>query len=115
MKKKFALLVLVLSFSARGFAAEHATSMQSNRDMQHNDMQLGAQRCYSATGVVRKVERDRGVVTIFYDAVPELHWPPMTMPFAVRDNNLFEHFEVGERVDFEFVLEAHTALIVTVK
>ena len=82
---------------------------------ERHDMNGNKVRCYTATGVVRNIDRDNGNVTIYYDAVPALMWPPMTMPFAVKDRSLFDRFKVGEKIEFEFVLEARTGVIVGVK
>lgn len=115
MKKMFALFAIGLNLSLQGYTAELDMHMMKNKVVRHHDMDQNKQRCFIATGVVRKIDRDNGIVTIFYDAVLALMWPPMTMPFAVRDDALFERFKIGEWIEFEFVLEEKTGVIVAIK
>lgn len=114
MKIIMIVLGMILSVSMQGYAAESGSPLMNQPVMRQN-MHGDKVRCYKATGVVIKVDRDNGNVTIFYDAVPALMWPPMTMPFAVSDKTLFDRLKVGEKIEFEFVLEKRTGLIVAVK
>jgi Cu/Ag efflux protein CusF len=52
-------------------------------------------------GVVRAIDPDAKRVTIAYEAVDELNWPPGTMPFAVYKAELLETVRVGDRVRFK--------------
>ena len=52
-------------------------------------------------GVVRAIDPGASQVTIAYDAVDELNWPPGTMPFTVYKADLLKAVTVGERVRFK--------------
>lgn len=48
------------------------------------------------------VEVDADTVTLEHEAVPELKWPPMTMPFKLADRALAKVLTKGRVVDFSF-------------
>ena len=53
------------------------------------------------TGVVRAIDPAAKRITIAYEAVDELNWPPGTMPFEVYKAELLETVKVGDRVRFK--------------
>lgn len=61
-----------------------------------------AQTTHPATGVVKKIDAQAGVVTFAHEAVPSMNWPAMTMGFQVKDKALLDKLAVGKKVDFEF-------------
>lgn len=114
MENIFALILIGLIVSMPVRAAEQA--MQSHKgssEKQHLMGQMSA-RCFKSAGTVRKIDQSNNIVTIFHDAIPELGWPSMTMPFGVRKKELLGQFRVGEKVAFEFVIEEKNSVIVSV-
>ena len=67
---------------------------------------------YKAKGSVKSVNKSAGKVTISHDAIPDLHWPAMTMQFGVADQKLLDELAAGKKVDFRFV-QRGTDYIVT--
>jgi Cu/Ag efflux protein CusF len=61
-------------------------------------------------GVVRAIDSGANQVTIAYDAVDELNWPPGTMPFTVYKSDLLKAITVGERVRFKLDSQRIVAL-----
>jgi Cu/Ag efflux protein CusF len=57
---------------------------------------------HTATGVVKKVETDRGVITLRHEPIASLGWPAMTMPFAVKDKKILAAVKNDQRVEFTF-------------
>ncbi len=53
---------------------------------------------YKLTGVVRKVDKDAGSVTIRHDAIPGF-MEAMTMPFEVKDKVLLDDVRTGDEVE----------------
>jgi Cu/Ag efflux protein CusF len=51
-------------------------------------------------GVVKSIDTAGDRITIAYDAVDALDWPPGTMPFAVSKPDLLNGIIVGEKVSF---------------
>ncbi|MFA6901772.1 MAG: copper-binding protein [Gallionellaceae bacterium] len=72
-------------------------------------------RSFRATGIVRKVDPENGIVIIFHAPVDDLMWPSMTMPFAVQDRDLLGRIKVGEKLSFEFVRDVRNGVIVGIK
>jgi Cu/Ag efflux protein CusF len=51
-------------------------------------------------GVVKAIDAQSGRVTIGYDAVDALGWPPGSMPFVVSKTDLLQGVTVGEKIQF---------------
>jgi len=51
-------------------------------------------------GIVKSIDLPAGRIVLAHE--PVLHWPAMTMPFAVSDRALLRGRKAGERVVFEF-------------
>jgi Cu(I)/Ag(I) efflux system membrane fusion protein len=67
-----------------------------SRGQQATAQQLSVQ----GKGIVKSIDLSAGRIILAHE--PVLHWPAMTMPFAVRDRALLRGRKVGERVMFEF-------------
>lgn len=63
-----------------------------------------APRAYEVEGTVRRIDRADRSITIAHEDVPG-YMPAMTMPFTVRDPQLFEGLAEGDRIRFRFVAE----------
>ena len=117
MKKLLAAILMGLALSVQGVSAgqdqgvhRHAASYVPPPGVGQT---LG--RSFLATGTVRKVDRENGVVTIFHQPVAALMWPSMTMPFAVGDKAMLERLKVGEQVEFEFARDDKNVVITHIK
>ncbi|HAW25204.1 MAG TPA: hypothetical protein DCX38_17920, partial [Pseudomonas sp.] len=55
----------------------------------------------TATGTVKKVDKDKETVTIAHGPVEALGWPSMTMGFKAQPGQL-EGVKEGDRVEFDF-------------
>jgi Cu/Ag efflux protein CusF len=51
-------------------------------------------------GVVKSIDADAGRLTIAYDTVEALGWPPGTQPFPVGKTALLAGVTVGEKIRF---------------
>jgi Cu(I)/Ag(I) efflux system protein CusF len=90
---KFLLkLIVLLSFAGIAFAQTH-----------------------QATGVVKGVKADKGLVTLKHDPIKSLNWPGMTMDFNVRDKKLLAGLKPEQKVTFEFVQEKSGSVITAIK
>jgi len=90
---KFLLkLMLLLSFASIAFAQTH-----------------------QATGVVKRIEAAKGVVSVKHDPVKSLNWPGMTMNFSVRDPKLLAGVKPEQQIKFEFVEEKGRYVITGIK
>lgn len=56
---------------------------------------------WETKGVIKRIERDRGTITIHHEDVPG-YMPAMTMPFWVESADQFEGLAEGDAVTFRF-------------
>lgn len=56
---------------------------------------------YHAQGIIKKITPQ--TVTIAHQAITDLHWPPMTMQFALPSSGEGTSLHPGDNVDFTFV------------
>ena len=117
--KTLRLSALLLSIIT-GAGLAHADTMNGagmqNKPMK--DMATPGQmagKTHHAVGIVKKVDMGRSRVTIAHGAVASLHWPAMTMSFAVKDKKLFDVLAEGKKVEFDFIQEDGASTIVFAK
>lgn len=72
-------------------------------------------RTFAAVGVVRKVDPENGILTMYLEPVPALKWPSMIRIFSVSDKSLFERFKVGEKLKFEFERDESNEMTIDLK
>ena len=90
---KFLLkLALVLLFAGTAFAQTHQT-----------------------TGVVKRIDAAKGVVSVKHEPVKSLNWPGMTMNFAVRDPKLLAGVKPEQQVTFEFIEDKGRYVITSIR
>lgn len=86
-------------------------SQMNSADMKHGDMAHGsmdhdammkarAEHMIEATGVVKKIYKKDGLVSLSHDAIPAISWPPMTMKFPVGDKVDLDSLKKGQTVQF---------------
>ena len=54
-----------------------------------------------AEGLVRKVDKDAGKVTIKHGPIPSMDMPPMTMVYRVKDASMLDQLRAGDKVKFQ--------------
>ena len=72
-------------------------------------------QAHQATGVVKGVNADKGVVMLKHDAIKSLKWPAMTMEFGVRDKKLLGGLKPDQKITFELVQEKSGYVITSIK
>ncbi|ENA26948.1 MULTISPECIES: copper-binding protein [Pseudomonas] len=86
------------------FAAEKQSMEGMPMDHKGMDMpmdQKATTKTGKATGVVKKVDTEKGSVTIAHGPVEALGWPSMTMGFKAEATQL-QGLKQGDKVKFEF-------------
>ncbi|MEG0234297.1 MAG: copper-binding protein [Hafnia sp.] len=68
-------------------------------DMPHHESSAAS---YHATGVVKSWSQESGV-SLTHAPIPELHWPAMTMTFALPSVPAIKPLAVGSKVNFSFI------------
>lgn len=57
---------------------------------------------YHVNGVIKAISAN--ALTLGHDAVPELQWPPMIMPFALAKNLVLPAVDIDDPVSFDVSL-----------
>ncbi len=70
---------------------------------------------HQATGVVKRVDPAKGVVSLKHEAIKSLNWPGMTMDFNVRDPKLLAGVKPDQQVKFEIVEVKGRYVITSIK
>lgn len=101
MTMKHILPALAIAFAVQ---AAHAEGMQHHHGMQHAqaaDHQMIQTETAVATGVVKKINAEKGTVVIAHEPVPALDWPAMVMPFKASVAVIGD-IAPGAKVEFKF-------------
>lgn len=53
-----------------------------------------------ADGEVRKIEKERGRITLRHGEIKNLDMPPMTMVFRVKDPAMLDQVKEGDKIGF---------------
>lgn len=88
-------------------------------DMKGMDMK-GSEKSYAATahratGVVTKVDSDKGRMTVKHGPVQSLNWPGMTMAFVVKDKSILDGVKPGQNIEFAFRQQGRDYVVTEVK
>ena len=97
---RIALFALTAVFAA-GSQAEEAMSphdMSQMPGMSMDQSQKTYPQTYPLNGRVVAVDVANQQVTLEHDAVTELNWPAMTMPFKVADAKLLQGLQAGQTI-----------------
>jgi len=106
-------MLLSATLTILPMAATHAQTTMDHSKMDKPTAKESA--THKATGVVKRVDRDKGAVTLAHDPVASLKWPAMTMSFLVKDKTTLDKLPAGGKVEFEFVQQGKDYVITGVK
>ena len=106
------IAVALLSFATAGLAQSGHDSHHS-MDAPANKAQ--AAQAHRASGVVKSVNAEKGVLTIQHGPVESLKWPGMTMGFKAKDASVLASAKPGQKVEFEFVQRGKDYVIISLR
>lgn len=96
-------------------AAAALTQPASNATPPPAEARTPAAAAHAAVGVVKRVDRRSGTVTLAHEPVKSLGWPAMTMGFKVTDPSLFDKLIEGRKVEFTFTAHDRNYVLKSVK
>jgi Cu(I)/Ag(I) efflux system periplasmic protein CusF len=106
--KRVAIAVLALALSAGAYAQMKGVDTTKSEKKAEGQVHKG-------TGVVTKVDRAAGKVTLRHDPIKSLNWPGMNMAFAVKDKAMLDSLAKDKKVQFEFVQQGEQFVITSIK
>jgi Cu/Ag efflux protein CusF len=66
-------------------------------------------------GVVRKIDKDAGKITLKHGEIASLSMPPMTMVYRVLDKTLLDLVQPGDKVNFKVINEGGKFVITDIQ
>ena len=96
-------LPLAVSLPAAGQTTAPAAAMPMGGMTHSVDM---------AEGVIRKISKDTGKLTIKHGPIKSMDMPPMTMVFTAKDPAMLDKVAVGDKIRF-VVVEQGGQMVVT--
>ncbi|AJY52962.1 MULTISPECIES: copper-binding protein [Halomonadaceae] len=115
MRTKLALMI-TLAIAPAAFAGD-MNAMEHDQDTAMDNMQMdqndAAAEIAKAAGTIRKINMEKGTVTIAHGPVPELEWPAMTMGFKATPEQLM-NLKEGDEVEFEFTSKGMDSVITSI-
>jgi Cu(I)/Ag(I) efflux system periplasmic protein CusF len=66
-------------------------------------------------GVVRKIDKDNGKLTLRHEEIKNLDMPPMSMVFTVKDPILLDPLKVGDKVRFNAAREGGKIVVTEIQ
>ncbi len=113
---KISALIALAAFVTSAPAALAQSGDMKGTDMKGVESGKKAQdTVHKGVGIVTKIDRAKGVVTLAHGAIKSLGWPAMTMSFTVRDKALFDRLAIDKKVEFGFVQQGKDYVITAVK
>lgn len=111
MKNVFLLILLAAIGTGSAFAQQGSGG--------HNSMLAQAPAAGSktgkGTGLIQKIDRDKGTVTIKHGPLQGLDMPAMTMSFPVKDKAMLSNLQPLQKVDFELAYDGKDYTITKIK
>ena len=106
--------ILAVSILALALAADPARAQSSEQASHHPG---GAHDVKSATGtgIVQKIDSDKGTVTIKHGPLPALSMPGMTMTYPVKDKTQLAGLKPLQKVEFNLRYDGKNVLILEIK
>ena len=100
---KLSVVAAAVTLSASGFAAEPAAMMGGHGGHDHAAMSTPMSTPMSSTwvdGLVKKVDKAGGKVTLAHGPLENLGMPAMTMVFRVQDKAWLGRMKEGDKIRF---------------
>ena len=91
---------LIFALASAGFSAPGMAQM--NHNMHGSAMAMDAPGAADAAlgeGLVKKIDKSKGTVTLAHGALPN-GMPPMTMAYRVKDAAWLDQMKVGQKIRF---------------
>ncbi|HNV60945.1 MAG TPA: copper-binding protein [Rhodoferax sp.] len=104
--------ILAISAVALGVALPMSSFAQPAMDPAKTE---AAQSASLTDGEIKKVDLDKGKVTIKHGDIKHLDMPGMTMVFTAKDKNLLSKVKLGDKVKFMVVNEGGKMVVTDIQ
>lgn len=112
--KLITVATLLLMPTAYAADQQPMDGMPMNNKGMDSQSQETTRKTATASGTVKKVNPDKGLVTIAHGPVEALGWPSMTMSFRATPDQL-QTLKKGDQVAFDFFSEGMDSIVTRIE
>ena len=105
-----AFLFIVL-FALAGAGIAHAQYESSGPQLAQAQPSASGPKSGTGTGLIQRLDKEQGEVTIKHGPIQRLDMPAMTMSFPVTDKAMLSNLQPLQKVDFELSYDGKDYLI----
>ena len=98
---KIFLMIMLLAAAGAGSAFAHH--------------EAASQKTGKGTGLIQRIDREKGAVTIKHGPLQGIDMPRMTMSFLVKDKAMLSALQPLQKVDFELTYDGKNYMITNIK
>ena len=106
---------MALQTTSPSWADDMNMDMSGGMDHMTSGSEQPMEAAKGVKGVIRQIDRTKGIVTISHEPIPSLGWSAMTMDFSVKNPAWLGSFKAGQSVHFDFVRQRGAYVITAVK
>lgn len=110
--KTFLLIALLAAVGAGSAVAHHESGGQHSKQA---PAATTGQKTGKGTGLIQRIDREKGAVTIKHGPLQGLNIPGMTMSFLVKDKAMLSGLQPLQKVEFELTYDGRQYLITHIK
>lgn len=107
-----AALFAVAGYVLPGYAMNQ---MPMDKMDMHSSAKVEVAKTIEGAGEIVSMDKAAGKVVLKHEAIPALHWPPMTMGFKVKDKAVLNKLQPGAKVKFTLVPEGKNYVITSIR
>lgn len=111
--KALILATLVTAINAGSALAHHEARRQP--PAAQTQAPTASQATGTGTGMIERIDREKGIVTIKHGPLRAINVPAMTMSYRVKDKAMLSDLWSPQMVDFELTYDGKIYLITKIK
>lgn len=105
------LIILFAAVGASPALAQHAAGGSHTQMAQAS----AGQKTGKGSGLIQKIDREKGAVTIKHGPLQGLDMPAMTMSFQVKDKAMLSNLQPLQKVEFDLAYDGRNYVITRIK
>jgi len=105
----------VTLFAVAGAGGAYAQHEPSGRYTTLAQAPASGARTGTGTGLIQRIDKERGTVTIKHGPIQGLNMSAMTMSFPVKDKAMLSNLQPLQKVEFELTYDGGHYLITNIK
>jgi len=108
-------VLLIMLFAAIGAGSAFAHHESGGQHSGQAQAPAASQKTGKGTGLIQRIDREKGAVTIKHGPLQGINMPGMTMSFLVKDKAMLSNLQPLQKVDFELTYDGRNYMITKIK